>query len=194
MVGYRVYRAAPPIYAYQQVSGLVSGPCYSEAYAATRIYAVTAVDSSGRRSGFSSFAWAPRLLNPYAVGVTSDGLRTVLDPQNGYALLRQHLDGRYLQNFGSPHYHLESSLFLTVDKQDRLIISHLGDWYSDRHSVRNADCDANPPLEFGERGTGPGQFETPEGVAVVGQLASIEGPYTDDAHTLLRDRCRLQEQ
>jgi PKD repeat protein len=185
VIGYRVYRAAPLTYAYEQAAGLVSGPCYFEAYAATRIYAITAVDSSGRESGFSNFAWVPRLIHPYAVSATSDGLLTILDPQNGYALLRQRPDGRYLQNLGSPHYHLESSIYLAADELDRLIISHPGDWYTDRHSVRVADRDANPLLEFGEQGSGPGQFETPEGVAVVGKLSSVEGPYADDVHTLL---------
>jgi PKD repeat protein len=185
VTGYYVYRAAAPVYDYEQVSGLVTGLCYSEAYAGTRIYAVTAVDGALRESGFSNFAWAPRLLNPWAVGATADGLRTVLDPQNGYALLRQWPDGRYMQNIGSPHYHLEASRYLAIDSQDRLVLSHPGDWYTDRHSVRVADRDANPILEFGQRGSGPGEFETPAGVAVVGQGASIEGPYPDDAHTLL---------
>ncbi|MGD8626789.1 MAG: 6-bladed beta-propeller, partial [Anaerolineae bacterium] len=168
VAGYHVYRAAPPAYVYEPAGGLLSGPCFSELYGATRIYAVTAVDSLGQESGFSNFAWAPRLMRPYAVELMSDGQRTVLDPQNGYALLRQRPDGRYLQNIGSVHYHLENSLYLDVDPDDRLILSHPADWYNDRHSVRVADRDASPQFEFGTQGSGPGQFETPAGVVAVG--------------------------
>ena len=185
VIGYYVYRAAPPTYEYERASSLVTGLCYGEAYGATRIYAVTAADSAGRESAFSNAAWAPRLINPYAVGLTSDGLRTVLDPQNGYALLRQRPDGRYVQNVGSVHYHLEQSTFMAVDGRDRLLFSHPGDWYTGRHSVRVADRNANPVLEFGERGSGPGQFETPAGLATVGQPANIGGPYEVDDQTLL---------
>ena len=183
--GYYIYRATHPTYAYERTGGLTSGPCFDEVYDKTRIYAVTAVDDDLRQSGFSNFAWAPYLVNPWSLGVMSDGLRTVLDPQNGYALLRQRPDGRYIQNIGSPHYHLENSHYLAIGEQDRLILSHPGDWYVSRHSVRIADREASPLLEFGQRGSGPGEFETPSGVAVVGQPASIEGPYTDDEHTLL---------
>jgi len=182
VVGYYVYRAGVP---YERASGLLTGPCFTESYGTMRVYAVTAVDSAGRESGFSNFVWAPRLLNPSAVAVTSDGLRTILDPQNGYALLRQRSNGRYLQNFGSPHYHLEYSRFLAIDSHDRLLFSHPGDEYDARHSIRVADYNASPLFEFGERGSGPGQFETPAGVAVVGRPPDIEGPYPVDEHTLL---------
>jgi YVTN family beta-propeller protein len=185
VIGYYVYRAAPPTYEYERASSLVTGLCCAQAYGATRIYTVTAADSAGRESAFSNAAWAPRLINPYAVGLMSDGLRTVLDPQNGYALLRQRADGRYVQNVGSVHYHLEQSLYMAVDGLDRLLFSHPGDWYTGRHSVRVADRDANPVLEFGEQGSGPGQFETPAGLATVGQPAHVGGPYEVDAHTLL---------
>ena len=186
MIGYHVYRAAPPTYAYEQAGNLVAELCYTENYTGGhRVYAVVAVDSSGRESGFGNFIWAPRLINPYAVGISSDGTRIILDPQNIYALSRQRSDGRYIQNFGSPHYHLEYSHFLAVDGLDRLLISHPGDFYTGRHSVRVADRDANPLFEFGERGSGPGQLETPAGVSTWGQPCSIEGPYPVDAHTLL---------
>ncbi|HSJ59385.1 MAG TPA: CARDB domain-containing protein, partial [Anaerolineae bacterium] len=182
VVGYYVYRAGPP---YARASGLLSDLCYTEAWAAGRVYAVSAVDGAGRESGFSNLVWAPRLVNPTAVAETADGVRVVLDPQNGHALLRQAADGRYLQNFGSVHYHLEASRFLAIDADDHLIFSHPGDWYDSRHSIRIADEDATPIFEFGERGTAPGQFEYPAGVAVVGQPAGIEGPYPVDEHTLL---------
>jgi hypothetical protein len=186
VVGYYVYRAAPPVFVYVKASDLLAGPCFSETYTGgSRIYAVSAVATDGRESAFSDFVWAPRLVNPYAVAVSSEGTRIVLDPQNGYALLRQRSDGRYIQNFGSVHFHLEYSDFLASDSLGRLLISHPGDYYSNRHSVRVADQGANPLFEFGEIGSGPGQFQTPAGVAAWGQPCTIEGPYQPDAHTLL---------
>lgn len=187
IVGYRVYRAAPLTYDYAFAGSVSAGAtaCFSETYDTTRIYAVTSVLSNGLESAFSAFAWAPKLLHPYAVGHYADGTRVVLDPQNGYALLRQGADGAYLENFGSPHYHLEYAHFFAIDGEDRLIFSHPADYYSARHSVRIADRDANPVLEFGERGSGPGQFETPTGVAVWGTSCGYTGPYTPDGHTLL---------
>ncbi len=185
-IGYHVYRAAPLVYAYERVSGLLTETCYQDTYSeGNRVYAVTAVAADGRESAFSSFAWAPRLINPHAVGIAADGTRVILDPQNGYALLWQRSDGRYIQNFGSPHYHLEYSTFLSIDGQDHLLISHPGDYYIGRHSVRVADHEAAPILEFGEQGSGPAQFQTPAGVVAWGQPCGAKGPYVDDAQTLL---------
>lgn len=165
VTGYYVYRAGPPIFAYERAGELVTGLCYTESYYdGNRLYTVTAVDSKGRESGFSPPVWALRLLNPYAVGIAADGRRVILDPQNGHALLRQDASGRYIQNIGSPHYHLEYSRFLTVDDKNRLLISHPGDFYTDRHSVRLADEAGTPLLEFGQRGSAPGQFDGPTGV------------------------------
>lgn len=186
IVGYRVYRAAPPTYAYEQIGGLVTGLCQTDLFSeGNRVYAVTAIDNTARESGFSHFVWGPRLINPSAVGVLADGTRVVLDPQNGYALLRQRSDGRYMQNFGSQHYHLEFSRFMAIDQLDQLIFSHPGDYYDGRHSVRVANRNADPLLEFGSQGSGPGQFQTPAGVAVWGQPCTFGGPYADDAHTTL---------
>jgi DNA-binding beta-propeller fold protein YncE len=111
--------------------------------------------------------------------------RIVLDPQNGYALLLQSPEGEYLDTLGSFDLHLEYSQYMVRDPAGRLIISHPGDEYSPRHSVRVTDQDANLLFEFGDRGSGPGQFETPTGVAIWGDPCAFGGPYTVDEHTLL---------
>ncbi len=184
ILGYYVHRAAPPTFTYERVSNLLTELCFSDPSGdGNRVYAVTA--AGGSESGFSDFVWAPRLVTPYAVGIASNGIRTVLDPQNGYALMQQRADGRYIQSISSPHYHLEYSRYLAVDGLGRLLISHPADYYTDRHSVRVADSQANPLFEFGERGSGPGQFETPAGVAMWGHPCTIEGPHDVDTHTLL---------
>ena len=186
LADYRVYRAGPPTYAYKRVTELLADSCFLDDFSGgNRIYAVTAVNEYDNESGFSNFVWAPRLINPAAVGQMTDGTHVILDPQNGYALLRQEANGRYLQTIGSPHYHLEFSQYLAVDELDRLIISHPGDYYSSRHSIRIADRNAMPLLEIGSRGSSPGQFETPTGVAVWGQPSTIAGPHEVDNQTLL---------
>ncbi len=166
ILGYNVYRAAPPEYRYERVASLISGPCFTDSFSGSRVYAVTRVDIGSRESAFSSFVWAPRLVNPTALVVDKTGKHVILDPQNGYALLEQRADGRYLRNIGSPHFHLEYSNYLALDGQNRLVFSHPGDYYTDRHSIRVADRAVSPLFEFGERGAGNGQFETPAGAAV----------------------------
>jgi DNA-binding beta-propeller fold protein YncE len=93
--------------------------------------------------------------------------------------------GRYQNSLGSVHYHLEFSRFLALDAQKRILFSHPGDYYDPRHSVRLADASLAPLLEFGQQGSGPGQFETPTGVAFWGPQCTVEGPLVEDSFTLL---------
>lgn len=187
--GYRVYRATAPVFEYERVAEAATGPCFEDTYSAgsygSKVYAVTAVSSGGAESGFSNFGWAPTLSNPTSVAITPDGERFILDPRNGYALIRQDDGGAYRQYIGSVHFHLENSQYMALDASNHLLFSHPGDWYENRHSVRVADLDGTPLLEFGEQGSGPGQFETPSGVAGWGDACTYGGPYEVDEHTLL---------
>jgi Concanavalin A-like lectin/glucanases superfamily/CARDB/NHL repeat/Galactose oxidase, central domain len=189
VTGYRLYRATAPMSEYELVAEVGSGPCLEDTYSAGnyggKVYAVTAVGGNGLESGFSSFGWAPTLSTPASVVITPQGQRLILDPRNGYALMRQDAGGAYRQYVGSVHYHLENSQYMALEANQHLLFSHPGDWYTDRHSVRVAGLDATPLLEFGERGSGPGQFETPAGVASWGEAWSYGGPYQVDDHTLL---------
>ncbi len=187
--GYHVYRASPPDYLYQPASGLVTDTCFNESIPAGNyggtVYAVAAMDTAGRESGFERLAWTPDLVNPAGVVIAPDGSRLVLDPQNGYAVLAQSSDGRYLRNIGSVHYHLENTRFFNLDANDHLIFSHPGDWYDGRHSVRISDLELTPLLEFGTWGSEPGQFDSPAGVAAFDNPCTFVGPLADDEHTLL---------
>jgi len=190
VVGYRVYRAVPPVFQYRSAGDLVDGPCFSERVPAPgahegHVYVVVAVDGQGRESGFSATAWVHDLINPAAVVIEPDGTRLILDPRNGHALIRQDATGIYLQNVGSVHYHLERTRFMGLDASGNLLFSHPGDWYQARHSLRVATRDGTPLLEFGQRGSGPGEFQTPTGVAAWGDPCTVEGPHSVDAHTLL---------
>ena len=189
VVGYNLYRTRfRPDFTYDRVMTGVSATEHTDPYdygqrAVT--YAVTALDAQGRESGFSPFFNAFSLVNPAAIAVDGSGGRIVLDPQNGYAVLYQAADGRWLDTLGSVHHHLENSWYMARDGSGRLIFSHPGDWYSSRHSVKVASAVNDPLFEFGSEGSGPGQFINPTGVAVWGSACSIEGPYTADANTLL---------
>ncbi len=187
IAGYNVYRTSSnPTYTYQRIITGTTATNYTDSCDAPVVaYIVTALNTQGRESGFSGFFSTFRLINPSSIVVDDQNRRIVLDPQNGYSLLYQLPDGRFIDILSNPHYHLEYSRYLTRDSQGRLIISHPRDFYSSRHSVRVADAEGNPLFEFGEQGSGPGQFETPAGVAVWGQPCTVEGPYSVDAHTLL---------
>ena len=186
--GYNVYRTAGPADTWTRVVTETTGLNHSAAYDyAVRAagYAITAVDDSGRESGFSDLFWALRLQHPAGIAVDANNQRIVLDPQNGYALFLQSPEGAYRDTLGSFDLHLENSQHIARDAAGQLIISHPGDWYSPRHSVRITDMDANLLFEFGELGSGPGEFQTPAGVAVWGSLCTFGGPYTADTHTSL---------
>jgi hypothetical protein len=165
---YNVYRTSGPAYLYQRiVTGTMSlsyTVSYDSSYRAVN-YAVTSANAQGRESGFSNFFYTFRLINPTSIAVDAQNRRIVLDPQNGYALYYQLPDGTLIDTRGSYDYHLEYSQFLARDLQGHLIFSHPADYYSSRHSVRVADQDANPLIEFGQQGSGVGQFQTPTGVA-----------------------------
>ncbi len=185
---YNIYRTEHSASVYQLIVPGTTAISYTDTYdpsSKAAIYVVTAVDSQGKESGFSNPFYAFRLLNPEGVVVDEQNGRIVLDPQNGYSLLYQLDNGTFFDTRGSIHYHLEHSQFIARDSEGRLILSHPGDLYTSRHSIRVADKDANPLFEFGEQGSGEGQFQTPAGVAVWGQSCGIEGPYAVDAHTLL---------
>jgi hypothetical protein len=189
VTGYRLYRATFPMSEYMPVAEVANGPCLEDTYSAGsyggKIYTVTALNEAGLESGFSNFGWSPTLSTPTSLVTSSAGEHIILDPRNGYALIRQAAGGAYRQYIGSAHFHLENSQFMALDANNQLIFSHPGDYYTARHSVRVAELDGTPLLEFGEQGSGPGQFETPAGVAGWGEASNYGGPYESDEHALL---------
>jgi hypothetical protein len=187
VTAYNIYRAGPPNYEYKRVAANIPTAQYSEAYddsASALVYTVTAIDHAGHESGFSNFFNAFRLLNPSAI-VMDGKNRIILDPQNMYALLYQTPDGVIRDTRGSFDLHLEYSNYMIRDSQGRLIISHPGDFYSTRHSIRIVDQDYRLINEFGDTGSAPGQLEGPTGVAVWGTPCTNGGPYSPDEHTSL---------
>lgn len=189
IAGYNLYSTSVPSYRYVRVVTGTTALAYNEPFDNTAravVYAVTAVDAHGRESGFSALFDALRLSTPSSIAIDDQNRRIVLDPQNGYALLYQSPDGRFVHTLGSVDFHLEFSSYLARDSQGLLIIAHPGDAYDPRHSVRVTDPDARSILEFGAQGAAPGQFQAPAGVAAWGRRCSaLVGPYAVDAHTRL---------
>ncbi|MGC9356382.1 MAG: CARDB domain-containing protein [Anaerolineae bacterium] len=168
VTAYHVYRTSGPAYEWRRVvTGTtalsVTLPYPYEQGAAG--YAVTALNDSGRESGFGDIFWALRLHYPSDLVVGADGKqRIVLNPQNDYALLLQSPEGNYLDTLGSYDLHLENTRYLARDPLGRLLVPHPGDDYSARHSVRILDGEANLLYEFGQYGAGAGEFDWPAGV------------------------------
>jgi hypothetical protein len=189
VTGYNVYRTlSRPGFSYAQIATGITGLEYSEPYdygAHAVTYVVTAVDARGQESGFSNFVNTFRVINPSSIALDELGRRIILDPQNGYAVLRQSPSGVFQDALGSSFYHLEYSQYLARDILGRFIISHPGDQYTSRQSIRMTDQEVTPLLEFGEQGSGPTQLQTPAGVVAWGQPCTIEGPLSVDSHSLL---------
>ena len=180
-----VYRGDWPTYTYNKIASGLAISTYSTTINTRSKFAVTIIDSNGKESAFSNIIVAPYFINPMAIGIDSQNRRTILDPQNGQALLRQGPNNRYLGYFGSVHYHLECSPDLLVDGHDRLIIAHPGDWYTTRNSIRIADINATAIWEIGDTGSEPGELNQPWGVAIMGEQFTVENNFTKDNHTLL---------
>jgi len=215
VIGYYVYRAARPTYAYERISGLVQGadPTYVTGCDGDCVYTVTALDLDGRESGFSAAAWAPDLILPSAVVIADRGPAPTPVPVTISPLLAG--EGSGVRSFPAGEGPGMGSLRVILDTHAGPLIRqllderylgrfgsvHLGLTGSrylavdpqgrflvadpNRHVVRVTDRDVQPLFEFGGPGAGPGQFQEPTGIAVWGPPCTIEGPHVADAHTLL---------
>ncbi|MBN1641223.1 MAG: 6-bladed beta-propeller [Anaerolineae bacterium] len=191
VVGYRVYRATPPEDSYLLAGDLALGTSFEEWMVEGStcpghcVYAVTAVDGGGLESGFSNLVYAPSLHAVQDVAVSADGTRVVLDPFNPYSLLRQQPDGRYTHRLAAPWHGMFDTRYLALDDNGRMVISDGGNPWDEHKPVRLFERDGTPSFAFGERGSGPAQFDVPTGVAWWGEAYTYGGPYGLDEHTTL---------
>jgi hypothetical protein len=178
---YRVYRASSYLnrpddpahdyenWVYKPLASVPSLSYLDTSRFETSRYAVAPVAPDGTEGPLSTRAFAPDLRNPWGIGLLVDNRRVILDPQNGFAFLAQTPAGVYVANTGSEHNHVEFSRFVAIDgRLNRMLISHPGDYYGGPHSIRvtNVNGDLDGLTDIGSRGTGPGQFDIPGGVAV----------------------------
>jgi hypothetical protein len=179
VVGYYVYKTLGPRNVFTQLSASRPGAGFADVLSDwTAGYAVTAVDSAGRESGFSEIFWAMRPDNPTGLAIGADGQRYVTCDAG---VVLQGADGRYLRlaslapcQFGR----------IAIDAAGRLVASEPS---CDKFAIIDptADPTAPPESEIGGTGTGPGQFSYPAGVASWGDRWSWGGPYSLDGSTIL---------
>lgn len=175
--GYHVYRAQSPTYFYTRVlTGTTNTQAtfpteYSEA-----VFAVTAVDTMGRESGFSRFAYVPTFHDWIMdLAPMRQNERVVFDAATEKHLVRQRSDGRYLQRVGTPHHHWNDARGLASDSCGKHLV--LAQVTTDQpNTIQIYDRRAELIYQFGGTGVDPGRFQSPYGVDVVGCL---DTPYED---------------
>jgi hypothetical protein len=183
-VAYRVYRASRALnrpedpnqeyenYVFRPLATVTGLEFTDVTRYETSLYAVAPLAADQSEGPLSVRVFAPQLLNPWAVAVLPNGERVVLDPQNGFAFLRQTAFGAFISNTGSEHNHVEFSRFIAIDASlHRMLTSHPSDWYGGPHSIRVTDLEGTLDglFDIGVFGAAPGQFNDPAGVAVDAQ-------------------------
>jgi len=179
VVGYDVYRTSGPRDAWVPLARSVTGTECATALDRTAVgYTVTAVDGSGRESGFSETYWGLRLDTPTGVAIGPGNRRYVRLRE---AIGVQDASGRSLDWLPVGGYDVGH---LAWDAFGHLIVSR-----QRGNTVAVVDPTGeegtNILREVGEGGSGPDQFAGPTGVATWGDACRWGGPYAGDARALL---------
>ncbi len=157
VTSYSVYRTTGPRKAWTRIATGVNGFRFrclfieEGPYESTENgFAVTAVDSLGRESGFSEILWGLQVFGQMGVAINPDNQRVVLCGR--WAAL-QAPDGRYLKWLDVPVYN-QPGAQVAVDPQGLLVTSSPPD-----HTVTIADGEGHGVSRtIGGRGTNAGQF------------------------------------
>lgn len=181
VVSYRVYRGDEPAYYPFQLLAAVAAPAFDDVRPGSARYAVTALDASGRESGFSPIFRAPRLWLPAAVVVEpGSGQRTVLDQHEG-ALITQLADQRWVGRQGSVHLGLTGSEGLAANQHGQLLAAGAS---SDLLTVLD-QASLERVNWFGRERFVDGMLDGPVGAVQAGPRFSVaEGPAIADGETL----------
>ncbi len=169
---FTVYRAESPNYEFKKVFSNLRKTTHGENFPRSNrvvIYALTVTDNQKRESGFSNYYYAFPLENPVNIAITQEDERIILDPKNGYSLYKQDENGTILDVLSSFDHHLDRSQYLALDNNGNVYVTHPGDSYSKRHSVRIFDETFRLIREFGEQGSAHGEFQNPSGIAIWGE-------------------------
>lgn len=179
VVAYRLYRGVEPAFYPFALIETTTDLSYTGPLEQTARFAVTAVDSLGRESGFSPIFRAPRLVDPVAVAVDPlTGERTVLDRHSG-ALITQGADGRWIGRQGSVHLGLTGGTALARAAQGNLLVAVAGD-----QRVKVLDGQRRLVHWFGQQEFVTGGLAGPSGVAQVGPAFTVELAAPGDRDTL----------
>ena len=174
-----MYRGDEPDYYPFHPVTTTTGTAFVDTRLRTARYAVAAVDSEGRESGFSPIFRAPRLFAPTAVAVSPDGDgQLVLDRHDG-ALVTQLSDDRWVGRQGSVHLGLTGSEALFSNSEGQILLAGTSE---DRVTV--LDQDLARINWFGRERFVTGTLDGPAGVVQAGPGFSVQIPASEDANTL----------
>lgn len=177
--GYDVYRTRGPRGAWTRIAESIPGLQYGDGLDQWEVgYAVTALGADGKESGFSEIFWTVRLDTPTGLTVGPDNLRYERQFQG---VASQGADGRYLRfvHWGAPDFG-----HVAAEPDGHLVVALRNNDTVDVVDPRG-DPGSNVELNLGGSGSGPGQFTSPSGVAVVGDPFAWGGPYVLDGQTAL---------
>ncbi|MFZ1597829.1 MAG: LamG-like jellyroll fold domain-containing protein, partial [Anaerolineae bacterium] len=176
---YRIYRGQEPTFYPLTVIATTSGLSLVDTSHRTARYAVTAVDSQGRESGFSPIFRAPRTILPAAVTVNpTSGERAILDGHDG-ALLTQWADDRWVGRQGTVHLGLAGSRALVRSADGQLLAAVTGE-----NRIKVLDSQRQLVNWFGQEGFVSGPLYGPSGVALASAPFTITGRPAADGQTL----------
>lgn len=176
---YRIYRGQEPAFYPLTVIATTGGLSLVDTSHRTARYAVTAVDSQGRESGFSPIFRAPRTIAPAAAAVNpATGERMILDAHDG-ALYTQWADDRWVGRQGSVHLGLGGSRGLTRSADGQWLVTVTGE-----NRLKVLDSQRQLVNWFGSEGFVSGPLHGPSGVALASAPFTITGRPAADRQTL----------
>ncbi len=177
---YNVYRTAGPRDDWEKIAGRLLETRFETNLDRTAVaYAVTAIDASGRESGFSETAWGLLFDTPDGLVAGRDNRRYALLWPGGVGVL----DGAgrpldWLPVGGYDHGHLAWDAYghLVASRESGGTVAVIDPAGEEGTNVLQ---------QIGGPSAGAGELTTPTGVAVVGAACTWGGPYAPDAHALV---------
>lgn len=164
---YRIWHGAPDRYEFKPATDIPG----NQMTWTTRLgdgalhrYSITAIDSRGIESAFSSMAGVMHFVRPWGLTVTKEGRRYIRDAAYGQTVL-QKPDGRSVGLVGSVHYHFEGSYDIAIDSLGRILSAKWGDGYDPNQGFRVQLPDLNLVVDYRKpKGGSPGQVDNPMGI------------------------------
>jgi hypothetical protein len=184
VVGYNVYRMAPPDFRVIRVSTAQTSTLFTDFLDKPHFYMVTALDSQGKESAFSNPVWVVFLNMPTSLVIEKDGNILAQDEASYDNFPEISSSGRWLRTQPVTEYSAYGTQFFTLNPDGWLVISQprAGSDVYKSLLLYNPSTEGSALIS----GLGAGRLQTPTGVAWWGnQGYSVAGPYTVDTETML---------
>ena len=179
ITSYRVYRGQEPSFYPLTMIAATANLNLVDTSNRTARYAVTAVDSQGRESGFSPVFRAHRTILPGGVTVNpATGERVILDSHDG-ALVTQLADDRWVGRQGSVHLGLAGSRALVRTADGQWLAGVTGE-----NRLKVLDSQRQLVNWFGQEGFVAGPLQGPAGAALASAPFTITARPAADGQTL----------